>query len=418
MKKQLFFAAFLFGVFYNAQVGIGTSIPKATFDVVATPSDVTKFDGIIAPRISGSDLRAKKYTSDQTGAIVYVIAADLTPSGQTLDVNSVGYYYFDGDSSVDKWVKLQSGNETEPWKVQGTDNLAKLNTDNIFQEGKVAIGTTSASPVSSKQLDVIGDLRTQYIENGNYYGIDTNFSSFGIPISMLYSADGPDVSSASKSSTVMVYPGMAMLQSSNGSAGSSIAAFSNSTGGNFGMVANNSDQSISSSVWVYNDSAASKLSLSHNKTNAEATNVTIEKAKGVTYSYSNASGAVQGEYTFPRNNGNANQVLVTDGSTSSASLSWKDISAINTKIRTIASGIIASDDYTLLIAGNVTMPSASANTGKIYNLINDTSGSVTVSGTFRINGGNFTNYTLNNTDFGRGIAVQSTGSAWVVVSRY
>lgn len=201
MTRKLFPALLLVGSFTFAQVGVNTELPNATFDVVGNPNDTNKFDGIIAPRISGDQLRSKTYTSSQTGALVYVTAADSAPSGQTLEVNSLGYYYFNGDPSVNRWVKMISSNDR--------------------------------------------------------------------------------------------------------------------------------------------------------------------------------------------------------------------------KIRTLNTGIIANDDSTLLLTGDVSLPIANAsNQGKVYNLINDTSGNVTINGTFRINGGNFSNYGLNNSNFGRGISVQSTGSAWAVISRY
>jgi hypothetical protein len=201
MTKRLFPVLLLTGSFIFAQVGLNTEHPKATLDVVGNPADNSKFDGIIAPRITGNELKTKVYTTFQTGALVYVTAPDSSPGGQTSDVTSTGYFYFNGDSSVNKWLKVSSGNTA--------------------------------------------------------------------------------------------------------------------------------------------------------------------------------------------------------------------------KTRNLTSGMIATDDYTILIKGNISLPDAdSSNLGKIYNLINDTNGPVTITGTFRINGGNFSNYGLNNTDLGRGVIVQSTGSAWVLISRY
>ncbi|GEN73194.1 hypothetical protein [Chryseobacterium lathyri] len=67
MKKALFTVAILASAVYFAQVGINISTSKATLDVVATPSDITKTDGLIAPRITGNELKAKDalYTPNQ-----------------------------------------------------------------------------------------------------------------------------------------------------------------------------------------------------------------------------------------------------------------------------------------------------------------------------------------------------------------
>ncbi|KFF08676.1 hypothetical protein [Chryseobacterium luteum] len=96
MKKKLLTLAVLSftGYLINAQVGINTGVPQATLDVVGFPG--TKPDGIIAPRLSLTQLTAKTYASAQTGAIVYVTTIDATPSGSTINVTAPGYYYFNG----------------------------------------------------------------------------------------------------------------------------------------------------------------------------------------------------------------------------------------------------------------------------------------------------------------------------------
>ncbi|GAA4154189.1 hypothetical protein GCM10022217_10910 [Chryseobacterium ginsenosidimutans] len=93
------------GLAYS-QIGINTDMPRATLDVMAIPADLTKTDGFIAPRLKGSELKAKdgNYTILQTGAIVYItealIPTDTTP--KTVNVTAVGYFYFDGSI----WQKM------------------------------------------------------------------------------------------------------------------------------------------------------------------------------------------------------------------------------------------------------------------------------------------------------------------------
>ncbi|WP_265129576.1 autotransporter outer membrane beta-barrel domain-containing protein [Chryseobacterium oranimense] len=410
MLKKLFPAFLLVGSFSFAQVGVNTSIPNATLDVVGNPADTSKFDGIIAPRITGDQLNAKNYTSLQTGSLVYVTAAGAL-TGQTADVNSQGYYYFNGD--LNKWVKLNSGIISSPWNIQNTANPSTANTQNIYQNGKVGIGFTAADAVSDRQFEVKGDMKAQYGSGTNYFGIDTNLLGVG---NGLYYSDNVDISASTTSSMFLARPGVSSMQSNYGNGGGSIATFSQATGGSFGLVASNLNQSVNASVWGISNGTIDNLTLSHNGINASSTDIVLEKTKGVTFSYKDATSTLQGNYTFPRTNGQANQALVTDGA---GTLSWKDTSSLNAKIRTLASGTVAADDYTVLVTGNISLPAAStANQGKIYNLVNDTAATVTVSGTFRINGGNFTNYDLNNSNFGRAISVQSTGSAWVLISRY
>ncbi|MFS4474028.1 hypothetical protein [Chryseobacterium sp. T20] len=125
MKNKLLTIALLsvsFPIF--AQVGININQPQATFDIVGSPSNPGKLDGVIAPRLTGIQLKAKNYTVAQTGAIVYVTAAETTPTGQTVDVVSSGYYYFDGS----KWSGLSVN-----WRLVGntgtTASTAVLGTD-------------------------------------------------------------------------------------------------------------------------------------------------------------------------------------------------------------------------------------------------------------------------------------------------
>lgn len=83
----------------NSKVGIGTSTPAATLDVVGQPADNTVLDGMIPPRITGNQLQAKTYTAAQDGAILFVTAAATTPSGQTINVTQKGIYSFSSNSN-------------------------------------------------------------------------------------------------------------------------------------------------------------------------------------------------------------------------------------------------------------------------------------------------------------------------------
>lgn len=110
MKSKLFTVAALSLSFWTfAQVGINTGDPKASLDVTGFPTVGSKLDGIIAPRLTGLQLRNKTYTAAQTGAIVYVTVADTAPAGQTINVNTPGYYYFDGA----EWSGLGTNWHTE-----------------------------------------------------------------------------------------------------------------------------------------------------------------------------------------------------------------------------------------------------------------------------------------------------------------
>ncbi|WP_131707636.1 hypothetical protein [Chryseobacterium angstadtii] len=161
MKNRLFtLTALSFYLGLSAQVGINTGQGQATLDVVGSPSVTTKMDGIIAPRLTETELNKKTYASAQTGALIYITLADLAPAGQTVNVTVPGYYYFDGAL----WQK-QTGTE---WQVQGnavgeiattTETLgnAPASTNYLGPKGAANLVVISANKVHAV-LDTSGAL--------------------------------------------------------------------------------------------------------------------------------------------------------------------------------------------------------------------------------------------------------------------
>lgn len=159
MKKLLSFFFILYSIIsLNAQVGINTNTPKATFKVSAsetTPINIPP--GIIDPKVSLNFLisNSDKYTNDQKGTIVYVNdinSEEVNPI--TLEIKSTGYYYYyDGN----KWVLFVIPDEVnipmEPWRVEGTGVEPTYNTQNIVQNAKVGIGFSN-SINSSAQFEI------------------------------------------------------------------------------------------------------------------------------------------------------------------------------------------------------------------------------------------------------------------------
>lgn len=92
---SVFLLVFAVEIFYS-QVGINTQTPEATLEVVGKPDNVNHFDGIIPPRITGSQLAAKTYTSSKRGAVVFVTMPPANLTGQVINVKNSGMYYFDG----------------------------------------------------------------------------------------------------------------------------------------------------------------------------------------------------------------------------------------------------------------------------------------------------------------------------------
>jgi hypothetical protein len=173
MKNKLLTIALLSsGLTTFAQVGINTLQAQATFDVVGSPSNSAKLDGIIAPRLTGVQLKTKNYTAAQTGAIVYVTAVEASPTGQTVDVVSPGYYYFDGT----KWIGLSGS-----WRTVGnagtTAATAALGTD--IGTGNYLGTNDSQNLVLATQKNVKGILDVNgTLQGGNSNSATGSFASF------------------------------------------------------------------------------------------------------------------------------------------------------------------------------------------------------------------------------------------------
>lgn len=172
MKNKLFGLSVLtiFSCMLNAQVGINTNLGQATLDVVGAPSNPNKLDGIIAPRITGDQLKGKNYSTAQTGAIVYVTTADTAPSGQTANVTSTGYYYFDGSVWI-QFVQPQSSD----WKTTGNSGTtASASTLGTAVSSGNFLGTTDSQNLvftTNNTVKAILDV------NGNLRGGNANASA-------------------------------------------------------------------------------------------------------------------------------------------------------------------------------------------------------------------------------------------------
>lgn len=163
MKKNIILlGALMLSSLAYSQVGINNEAPKATLDVTAKTINGTKPEGIIAPRLTGDQIKSgdTQYDTAQIGTIIYGTSAVTgTPAGKTINITSAGYYYFDNNLV---WVKFGSGSSssgTEPLYLENTTTEATANTQNIYQNGNVGIGNFAiAKPIA--KLDVRGAVRT------------------------------------------------------------------------------------------------------------------------------------------------------------------------------------------------------------------------------------------------------------------
>ncbi|MEJ5104635.1 hypothetical protein [Chryseobacterium sp. MYb328] len=182
MKKFLLTATMLvaFTALSKAQqgrVGINTSTPAATLDVVAN-ADATRPDALLVPRLSRADLETKTnayangtstVASAQNGALVFVNALGGNGTGKTVNVTATGFYYYDGTDGNNVWKPVGGGSVTQRYEgIVGsatTVNAAYTVTGNdYFIVTNAAAGLTitlpAAEPANAGRVVVISNQNT------------------------------------------------------------------------------------------------------------------------------------------------------------------------------------------------------------------------------------------------------------------
>ena len=165
MKNKIsIISAMLFSSLVFSQVGIDTESPKATLDVAATPTNLSKVDGFLAPRLTGDELKAKDtlYDTPQTGTIVYATAKVTTPSTKTANILKEGYYFFNGSI----WTALGSGNSSSkewfyaPSTVLPTTPIGVSTnlSDDITYNLSTETYTVKLFSIYNKQFGLSGDV--------------------------------------------------------------------------------------------------------------------------------------------------------------------------------------------------------------------------------------------------------------------
>ena len=138
-----------------AQVGIGTSAPGATLDIVASnPTGLsTAVDGIVIPRVDR--LRAQIMTGTVTSTMIFVNSiANGSAAGTAINITSIGFYYYDGTV----WQKIATGNNSD-WSLTG--NTGTSSATNF-------LGTTDDVDIVLKRFN----MRAGYIGDP-YYNAST-----------------------------------------------------------------------------------------------------------------------------------------------------------------------------------------------------------------------------------------------------
>src|SRR5690554_593500 len=236
----------------------------------------------------------------------------------------------------------------EPWKIQNTDTEATDNADNIYQQGKVAVGFTDADGVSDKQLEVKGDFKAQVTDGDIIYGTEIDN-----PLMPAQSTAHYWMNMATGAYKVATVRADAAFIESNGTATSSIfnAEDSHATMaslqkngnakseirteniGNFFMETYNVTDNYGSTISLQNDG----LRMVHSETEGAGPNwlsqnnkseIFVEKEEGVRFSFNDEDGDPKGEYWFPTTTGAAGHVLTRVGGNQTDWVSTRDMVAM------------------------------------------------------------------------------------------
>lgn len=407
MKKTLTISIISLSVHFlqgqSGNVGINTTTPVATLDVNGFAADTAKLDGIIAPRITGNQLRAKNYTTAQTGSIVYATLPDTSPAGQTINVTSAGYYYFDGTI----WQKLSStANYVEPWYNQNTGQPATANNQNIYQSGKVSIGKNVSNGVLSV-YDTVGASNSALLYL-NYKNSTTNTN----PWLGIYGNLGNG-----SFSTLTNVNDMAWIFSvdNNGSAYTNNGLLLAPHVGGGGATPYGLKITEQGMVSVNSKNPSESFDVTGT---VRLRNLPINGASNAIYTNSGGTTTVPASVTTvpiaPTQTFTATRSVVADnngvlGYVDGLPGSYNNIASKN--------GMLLSTDYTILATGNISLPPAADTPGKIYHIVYDGTPMSIYSPIF-LNGASITNYPLNGAAGNSGITVQSNGTNWYIISKY
>ncbi|MCF2220647.1 hypothetical protein H9Q08_15270 [Chryseobacterium sp. PS-8] len=108
-----------------SQTGINTPNPTSTLDITAknATGTSTTVDGLLIPRVDRQ--RAQSMTSIPTSTLIYVNnIATGTQTGIAANINTIGYYSFDGSA----WVKINTGSDVNIYNSNGTLTGARVVT--------------------------------------------------------------------------------------------------------------------------------------------------------------------------------------------------------------------------------------------------------------------------------------------------
>lgn len=168
MKSVFLILVLTISISVSAQnVGINTNSPEATLHVAGSPTATNVADGVIPPKLTGNELKAKDnaYTTAKNGAMVYVTAAASPTTTKTANVTEAGFYYFDG--SV--WQRVVRSTTPTPGQLLNSvfiDDPAMVLPGSFSSETFTNLVSYSYTPVYSSSKIMVQYHNSSYTING------------------------------------------------------------------------------------------------------------------------------------------------------------------------------------------------------------------------------------------------------------
>lgn len=398
MKKITVLILFI-SFFGYSQIGVGTTNPDATLDIIATnPTGVsTNVDGILIPRVDRQ--RAQSMTGTVTSTMIYVNSiATGTAVGTAINITSIGFYFFDGSvwqqiatSGAANWT-LNGNAGTVAANYVGTSDAVdfKLATNGterariLTGTGQVVINNTGTPPASD-MFSAYGNLNDDAVNgyaSGNgvgVYGTTSGTAGNG--------ADGINNAAAGTSigngvlGITSQSNGMGLVGNNRHSNGTGVFGAGNNIAGSF-LIGGSGGAFSSTNVGMYGygDITAGSYGVLGNSLNASGTGVRGENIA--------AAGAGVGFGGYFTNNQTGGSGIAGSLGTSSY-FSGSAVSGITVSTLTGGTGIIGSCDNA---TGRGVQGQSTAGTG----VLGINNGNITGAGVFagHTAGGSGTGFTV------------------------
>lgn len=372
---------------------------------------------------------------------MYVTTRATAPTGQVLNITAPGYYYFNGAF----WVKMLANSDKPDVYFTNNNNLTNILTaQTLGGESSVALGVNAARNNSGNRIIAIGDGAAELNLANQVVAIGQNAARTNTAIHVNAIGQGAArdnigfhliaIGNFSAQTNSGIYVNALGFEAARNNAGDYVNAFGfeaargstqnhvnafgyyaarNNSGNNLIAIGRESGLNNAGNNNIFIGSVLNEAVLGNN-------NILIGRQISLPDNAANHQLNIQniifgaGNDTFHDDVSNGMIGIGVRAPNSKLHVGG----SVAANIRVLASGTVTESDYTVLVQGNVSLPSPADRTGRIYNLINDNTNVNRVTGTFKMNGGTLTFYDLNDTDNGRGVTVQSDGTAWVIISRY